>query len=199
MKRFTVVVGVDFSELSREAVRVATSLARASGDAELHLVHVLAPPVMTGDVPVTLPLEGMAQTARANLARLNAETLAQAGGVPVIARVVVGVPQEVVPKLAGELRADLVVVGTHGRTGLSRLVFGSVAEAIVRRAPCSVLTVKPRVIGAEELIEPPCPECEARIAATGGEERWCAHHATHHVHAHRYGYSAEHGLNEDTT
>ena len=193
MKRFTVVVGVDFSELSREAARVATNLARAAGDAEIHLLHVLAPPIATGDVPPTLPLEGLEREARAQLARLHAEVIAQAGSIPVIARVVLGYPQQLVARIAGELRADLVVVGTHGRTGLSRLVFGSVAEAVVRRAPCSVLTVKPRVLGAEELIEPPCPECEAKRAASGGAELWCERHAAHHVRAHHYGYAEEHG------
>ena len=185
-KRFTIVVGIDFSDLSAEAARVATNLARASSDAEIHLVHVLVPPVATGDVPVTIPLEGLEGEARARLAELHAHVLATAGGVVVTARTVLGVPREVLPRLAGDLRADLVVVGTHGRKGLARLAFGSVAEAVVRNAPCAVLVVRPRVLAPEEMIEAPCPACEAKKQATGGKELFCEHHAAHHVRARRY-------------
>jgi len=90
MKRFTVVVGVDFSELSREAVRVATNVARASGDAELHLVHVLAPPIMTGDVPVTFHVKNIRAPVRArtpppvprtsSIAWSSRETFGSSGG-----------------------------------------------------------------------------------------------------------------------
>ncbi len=54
----------------------------------------------------------------------------------------VGDPRDVIDAVATELHADLIIMGTHGRRGLSRLVLGSVAEAVVRSAPCSVLTVR---------------------------------------------------------
>jgi universal stress protein A len=53
-----------------------------------------------------------------------------------------GDPAEMILRVAEEVHADLIVMGTHGRTGLSRLLMGSVAEQVVRRAPCPVLTMK---------------------------------------------------------
>jgi universal stress protein A len=62
--------------------------------------------------------------------------------VPCEHRLITGDPSTAIAKLAEEEHADLIVMGTHGRTGLTRLLMGSVAEAVVRRAPCPVLTYK---------------------------------------------------------
>ena len=63
-------------------------------------------------------------------------------GINVERRIVVGEPAHEIVRLAAENGADLIVIGSHGRTGVTRLLMGSVAEAVVRRAKCSVLTVK---------------------------------------------------------
>lgn len=63
-------------------------------------------------------------------------------GVAVETRVVTGLPSEDIVRLRKELPADLIILGTHGRTGLSHALLGSVAEEVVRRAPCPVLTVR---------------------------------------------------------
>jgi len=62
-----------------------------------------------------------------------------------------GVPAEEIVRLAEERHCDLIVMGTHGRTGLGRLMMGSVAEEVMRRAPCPVLTLKSPVAAAETL------------------------------------------------
>jgi nucleotide-binding universal stress UspA family protein len=62
--------------------------------------------------------------------------------VPVIRRLVTGDPASEIPRVAKEEKVDLIVMGTHGRTGLLRMLMGSVAELVVRRAPCAVLTVR---------------------------------------------------------
>ena len=62
-----------------------------------------------------------------------------------------GVATEGIVDAAAESHADLIVIGTHGRTGLTRLVVGSVAERVVRLAPCAVLTIKPAAVAAEHL------------------------------------------------
>ena len=75
---------------------------------------------------------------------------------------------EEVAQLAADLEADLVVVGTHGRKGLSRLLLGSSAEATVRLAPCPVLVTRPKAVPeAPPQIEPPCPHCVAARRASG--------------------------------
>jgi len=189
MKRFTIVVGVDFSDLSNEAVRVGINLARASGDADIHLVHVLLPPVANADVPVAVPLTDMENDARQRLEATLASAMAQTTGAPSLSltsRLVLGSPRSLLPEIARDLHADLLVVGTHGRTGIARLAFGSVAESVTRHAPCSVLTVRARTITPEERIEAACPACEARARESAGASLLCEEHAKHHVHAHTY-------------
>jgi nucleotide-binding universal stress UspA family protein len=181
-KRFTIVVGVDFSELSAEALRVAIRLAQ-SGNGVVHLVHIVAPITSAAEIPVPFPLDAVEAAARKQLAEVHAKVLA--AGVPTTATVEIGSPEQLLPQIALRLRADLIVVSTHGRKGLQRFALGSVAESVTRNAPCSVLTVRPRVLAPEELIEPPCPDCVAR--GTGS----CARHSEHHPRAHTYSEIAE--------
>ena len=63
-------------------------------------------------------------------------------GVPVESKVLTGIPSEDIVRLAQQLPADIIIMGTHGRAGMSHLLLGSVAEKVVRRAPCPVLTVR---------------------------------------------------------
>jgi nucleotide-binding universal stress UspA family protein len=71
---------------------------------------------------------------------------AQRSKVEVTRRVVVGIPYRKIVEVAEEEKSDLIVMTTHGRTGLSHLVMGSVAEKIVRTAPCPVLTIRPTAV-----------------------------------------------------
>ena len=133
----TVLHPTDFSDHSEFAGGLAGALARDYG-ARLLILHVAQfPPVFTGEgmVPVSedeLRAEGAA--------RLNALP-APRGDVRAERRLEVGDPATEVLRVAAELPADLIVMGTHGRTGLGRLLLGSVAEQVMRRAACPVLTV----------------------------------------------------------
>jgi hypothetical protein len=92
-----------------------------------------------------------------------------------------------IAQLSADLEADLVVVGTHGRRGISRMLLGSSAEATVRLAPCPVLVVRPKALpDAPPRIEPPCPDCVAARRASGGSEMWCARHSERHGQRHTY-------------
>jgi nucleotide-binding universal stress UspA family protein len=128
----------DFSERSQYALGQACALARAY-DARLVLLHVVAMPVVLyGEGALPANPEELRAAARAQLDDLqvpfaNART---------DRRLEAGDPVEMILRLAQEMHADLIVMGTHGRTGLGRLLMGSVAEQIVRKASCPVLTVK---------------------------------------------------------
>jgi hypothetical protein len=92
-----------------------------------------------------------------------------------------------VAQLAADLEADLVVVGTHGRRALARMLLGSVAELTVRLAPCPVLVVRPKASPAPlPAIEPPCPRCVEARAQTSGKEYWCEQHRERHGQRHTY-------------
>lgn len=135
--------GTDFSTASRLAMIRAAELARRLGG-ELELVHVYAPaPLGATDMLVTpADVAAMGVVELENTIagwRSEAERLV---GRSVRSTVVQGEPAFEIVRLARERPFDLVVVGTHGRKGLKRLVVGSVAERIVREAPCSVVVVR---------------------------------------------------------
>lgn len=126
MKIKHVLFPTDFSGASEAAGRVALGAAR-QGQGTLHVIHVVP--------PVTDP-SGSAE----KLARLT-HTLGD--GVPVETTLLFGRPARQIVDYAQKNSIDLVVLGTHGRTGVSRAILGSVAEGVVRLAPCLVLTVPP--------------------------------------------------------
>jgi universal stress protein A len=137
----------DFSSASRSALARAIDLARQNR-ASLVIVHALAPLILPlGDGFVSSgtyeALDRRAhEQARKQLTRLVAQTSKR--GVRATALLVDGVPHEQIPRIARRRRADLIVIGTHGRSGLSRVLLGSVAERVIRLAPCPVLTVRSR-------------------------------------------------------
>ena len=137
---------VDFSETSDLALLYAISLARAFG-AELDVLHVVAPPVTSlpgehflGDF-VQADMEALASACRERVDHLLKEA-PYAEKIKVNPSVVCGIPYLEIIRVAGETQADLLVMGTHGRSGIEHLLIGSVAERVVRKAPCPVLTVK---------------------------------------------------------
>lgn len=142
-----IVAPVDFSDHAALAARHAAALAEAYA-AELDLLHVLdAATVPTGSAPrlvlIGVSADEMRGRAREALAQLAAALRAEFPGlheIGVHARL--GQPARDVVGFAEEREADLVVVGSRGQTGMTRLLTGSVAEAVIRSAPCPVLTVK---------------------------------------------------------
>jgi universal stress protein A len=139
-----ILVPVDFSAHSEQAVRMAASIARRY-EALLDIIHVYEPlsyPLPEGYVMFTQQqLETMfAEFDR--LLRLAKETAEAAGASQVETHVRQGLAVSAICELAREGAYDLIVMGTRGRTGLGHLLLGSVAESVLRAAPCPVLTVK---------------------------------------------------------
>jgi nucleotide-binding universal stress UspA family protein len=128
----------DFSAPAIQAVTAAFELAQTFG-AKLSLLHVIE--VSAYAIEVALPLEALERDARRELARLLPE--AEAAYMDVTRLVDVGLLYQRIVETATAEAVDLIVMATHGRTGPSHLVLGSVAERVVRTAPCPVLTVRP--------------------------------------------------------
>ena len=135
----------DFSRASGAAFTKAVDLAKTN-KAELQVVHVLAPAMsMVGDGYVSPQVyEDLAASARAygkkNLDALVAK--AKKAGVRAKSILLEGMPHEQIARTARRQRADLVVMGTQGRTGLAKLFLGSVAGRVIAIAPCPVMTVR---------------------------------------------------------
>lgn len=141
-----IVSAYDFSPHAVDALSVAEGLARRLG-AELHVVHVVPEPRLAyptfeigGFAPPAIP-ESVREDALETLEEETAHL--RRGGRVVGAHVLEGSAVDVaLADFIREIGADLLVMGTHGRTGLAHLLMGSVAERTLRRAPCPVLTVR---------------------------------------------------------
>jgi nucleotide-binding universal stress UspA family protein len=139
----TILHPTDFSPSASQALRIACSLAREHGG-KLILLHVVQRPVSSvAGMPVPPP-----PPPAIDWSRLQAELNAVAAGIKDVAvepRLLEGEPASTIVDLARESRADMIIIGSHGRTGVNRLLLGSVAEHVVRKASCPVLTVKSRI------------------------------------------------------
>ena len=137
----------DFSTASSAAYRRAVELAKADR-AELLLVHVVAPPMpVVADGYVSPKVyEDVGAAARAYGRKHLGALIARArrAGARATGLLLEGVPHEQIARVARARKADVVVVGTHGRTGFSRLFLGSVASRVLAVSPCPVLTVRER-------------------------------------------------------
>ena len=137
-----ILVPVDFHGSSRAALELAIELAKAD-DAELTVMHAIEIPIyayMNEEYPAIDPLTPLQDAARAELA----QTLSGVQRQLPAARGELRVGSAALEILAAieDVHADLVVIGTHGRHGLGRVVLGSVAEKVVRLSPAPVLTVR---------------------------------------------------------
>ncbi len=142
-----ILVPVDFSDCASEVVERATELAQGLG-ARLRLLHVIEPP---DGIALDTPLKttrgaGHTETVIEYLTG-DAETrlpryVQQTKGVETETLVRIGPASETIVDAADEVDADLIIMGTHGRSGLAHLLLGSIAEQVMREAPCPVLSIR---------------------------------------------------------
>lgn len=177
-----IVVGYDFSELSERAVYEALDIAARRLPAELHVVVVA---LSAGTLPqrgpmVLLPEDGTPLTevearekVRTRIAKVYEDHRAKMGAsgveqisVYVLPGMASGQTGRLIAEVAKDVDAELIVLGSHGRRGLNRMLLGSVAETVVREATTSVYVVKPEdFVGAKKIpaIEPPLAEGEPHL------------------------------------
>lgn len=182
----TVLAAIDYSESSALVVQHAVDAARQQNARQLHFVHVRA--AGTGDEA--------GDAGRDELEAWLSTRLVGTSGlpypVPVVAHEERGNPADVIVSLASDLNASVVVVGTHGRKGVQRMLMGSVAEAVVRSAGCPVLVARPLShTRSAPSIEPACPRCIEAQEATQGAQLWCEQHSEKHGRRHTY-YDTRH-------
>lgn len=142
-----VLIPTDFSNFSSPAMQYGLAIA-ARFDAEVHLLHVVPDPAMLVPEAAAFSVESM----QAQSDQLKEEAMKALGKLPqdgwsdskpIVREVRIGAAFIEIIEYAREKDIDLIVIGTHGRSGLMHVLMGSVAERIVRKSPCPVLTVKP--------------------------------------------------------
>jgi nucleotide-binding universal stress UspA family protein len=180
-KPYTVIAGLDFSELGDRAIGAAIELATRHPKADLHVVCVgeaqgslIALP--NGDKS---PEEAAREAAVNHVAGIVNKYQTEVGNIAlerIAVYVVPGDPPRQIVALARALDADLIVLGTHGRKGVQRLLLGSVAEGVLRHADCNVFVVRPpdfvRGVKVPD-VQPPLKEGEPHL-------RHFEHHRTYH-------------------
>jgi nucleotide-binding universal stress UspA family protein len=135
----TIVVTTDFSANSVVAIKPALAIAEKFG-ARIILVHVLEVPSTDQDHPAKDALRDLVEMSREHLAEFGGKEIG--ARVPWTPEVATGPAYLAITEVARRYDADLIVVATHGRTGVLHLLLGSVAERVVRTASCPVLTVR---------------------------------------------------------
>jgi nucleotide-binding universal stress UspA family protein len=199
-KPYVIVVGTDYSPASELALERAFELAAGRARAEVHVVNVVRLYGAQALIDVPTDPSGFASVSVADArqqlgayvekrwdAFAEQHGAAKPSGVRVVSHLRLEAQAEEIAQIAADLEADVVVVGTHGRRGIARLLLGSVAEAVVRLAPCPVLVVRPKALPEQvPRIEPPCPACLEARRASGGAQYWCEQHREHHGQRHTY-------------
>ncbi len=191
--RYLILAAVDTSALAEAVVDRAVAQAKATPGAQLHLAHAVEMIPMAaatlGGSSLSVPSSGVLLDAGRKLLE-GLLGRAEQAGVVATGHLLVGSPLGTILQLTASLAADLLIVGTGDAGKLMRILLGSVAESMVRKAPCPVLVVRAKrtvdVRPDVPEILPPCPDCLAVQQATNGQQLWCARHSEHHKRANTY-------------
>ena len=178
--RNVILAAVDRTAATEQIVHTAASLGRMIPGSEIHLVHVID----AGQPPgaLSIPLTETMNEARVFLDDMKHRIAGQFTG-RILTHLAADIPGRLIVQLAADIEADLVVVGSHDKGGIARLLLGSVSQYVVNNASCAVLVARPKKFVEVPEIEPPCPKCREVQKATGGETLWCTQHATKHPQA----------------
>jgi nucleotide-binding universal stress UspA family protein len=141
MNATKILYATDFSTMGQTALEMATSLARDRG-ATLVIVHAEEPPMAYGGGELYY---GFQEPDRDEIRRMLTDVVPTDPAVQYEHRLMVGSPAAAIIEMARRENVELIVMASHGRTGLTRLIMGSVAEEVVRKAECPVLVVKSAV------------------------------------------------------
>ena len=146
----TILVATDFSEASEHALEYAHTLAHSMGG-RLHLLHVVPDPVLASawSEAYAYDLTALGERLRTQAEQDLAKRARSFRDVAVTTEVIIGNPAATIAATAATRGVDMIVMGTHGRGGFSHFFLGSVAERVVRYAPCPVLTIRQPVPAKE--------------------------------------------------
>lgn len=184
---YKILVAVAFDATGDSALREGMSLAAQRRGSQLHVVHVVVDAALLGSEDALVGMgQGLEQAPAALRARIEA-LWQEEGAIEVIGHVRPGNPGDTILRVAAEIDADLLVLGTHHRGGIQKLLVGSVGAHVLARAHCPVLIAMPKdAVARKERIEPACSDCLKARAASGNQTLWCERHSKPYVRPHVY-------------
>jgi nucleotide-binding universal stress UspA family protein len=186
---YKILLAVAFDPTAEPVLVEGMSLAARHPGAELHVVHVAGGPAPFAGTRSLLPTADGPEEPEAMLRRRVELAWQKSSELRVIAHIRSGEPAQMILQAAIDIGADIVVVGSHRRAGLKKLVLGSVAEQVLHAAHCPVLVVIARDYSgtvASPSVAPPCPECLAARQATANASFWCERHSKSYLQPHIY-------------
>jgi nucleotide-binding universal stress UspA family protein len=188
---YVIVVAIDYSEPSELAFEKALELAADKREIELHVLNVMVEGAGPTSGSARSPtLRDASLYLQSHVARRISDFQVRTGCTPfkrLLTHVRSDHPGLEIAQLAVDVAADLVVLGTHDRHGLPRLLLGSVAGVVARLAPCSVFVVRQKAVPVPTpAIEAPCPHCLAARRESSGDQFWCEQHRERHGQRHVY-------------
>jgi nucleotide-binding universal stress UspA family protein len=185
-KPYVILAALAFDETGEAALREA---ARSVGPhSVLHVVHVIRE---ESQAKTSMELEALEQRMNEASERLRGYIEKQWPQAPhkIVAHVRVGALSQSIVQTAVDVNADLLIVGTHQRAGLKKLLLGSVAKQIVDHAHCPVLLALPKDYQGRahsDSIQPPCTDCLETRKQTQGQQFWCERHQRTYLKPHVY-------------
>lgn len=185
---YVILVALSTDETGEFALSEAARLTAARPNSELHVVHVVVEdgPADSAKEIVTLDqrLARAPELIESMVDRLHAVMPAR-----VTAHIRAGQAARSILQTAVDVAADLIIVGSHQRTRLEKMIVGSVAERVLRGAHCPVLVAVPKNyegVSRSESIQPPCPDCLAVRQQSRGATFWCERHRHSYMQPHVY-------------
>jgi len=144
-----ILVPIDFSDYSKKALQYTVKFAE-SFNSEISLIYVIEPMIYPADLSMgqmVIPQNelNLAEKAKSELEVLAKDEIGNIMNYQILIKT--GKPFMEIIETASEIDADLIIIATHGHTGVEHLLFGSTAEKIVRKAPCPVLTLREPIKG----------------------------------------------------
>jgi nucleotide-binding universal stress UspA family protein len=189
-----ILAALALDETGEFALREAARIAEQRPDSELHLVHVILEDAPAASAKDLASLEQRLANAPAQIQKFVEQIWAD---VPrkVVAHLRAGAPSRSILQTAVDINADIVVVGTHRRTGIKKLMLGSIADQVLQHAHCPVLIALPKDYTGKspsDTIQPPCPDCVQTRSQSNGEHYWCERHSRSYLKPHVYEPSDSH-------
>lgn len=185
---YTILAALAFDETGELALREAARIAQQRPESELHLVHVVVEEAPATSALELVSLEQRLANAPGQIRQCVERTWAETPS-KIVAHLRAGQPSRSICQTAVDINADVIVVGTHRRAGIRKLILGSVAEQVLQHAHCPVLIALPKDYSGKtpsDSIQPPCPDCVQLRQTTNGAQYWCERHSRTYQKPHVY-------------
>lgn len=185
---YIILAALALDETGEYALREAARIVAQRPESELHLVHVVIEEDSNASASELVSLEQRLADAPARIQRYVEQIWTDTPS-KVVAHLRAGQPSRSILQTAVDINADIIVVGTHRRAGLKKLMLGSVAEQVLQHAHCPVLIALAKDYSGKvssDVIQPACPDCLKVRQSSHGEHYWCERHSRQYSKPHVY-------------